>query len=282
AGDRRLPDPRSYGCFAAVSQKVGGGEREAMRLLLRIFIILAVTAGIYYAADFAFGYVMRVEQAGIAGDPSRVPGYRGQAYVTADFLAEAAREPGEWHQIYGTRLITAPEFHGRFFNVDQLPPTGNLYRRTVNPPGQKPQKAIVLLLGGSMVYGPEVPDDLTLASLLSARLNELDPQRSYEVLNAGVFAADSLQERDRLAYEIERGLKPDIVISYGGGMDIFDGVYDARPGSPAAFLNSRSGLRGLLHRILPLNIYHWLKARASAAAAKEHAKEAPAHLAKPA
>jgi len=99
----------------------------------------------------------------------------------------------------------------------------------------------VLLLGGSTVYGPEVPDDQTLASQLSARLNELDPGHSYAVYNAGVFAADSLQERDRLAYEFDRGLKPDIVISFGGGMDIVDGVYQQGRGCPRPFSNPAVG-----------------------------------------
>jgi hypothetical protein len=255
-----------------------------MRLILKVIIILAVTAGLYVAADIAVGYLFtpRITQA--ARDPGNVPAYRGQPYISADFLREVAREPGEWRQIYGTDLVTPPAYHGRYFNVDQLAPTGNLYRRTVNAPGDpaasKPQ-VTVLLLGGSTVYGPEVPDGLTLASLLAARLDDLDPARRYVVYNAGVFAADSLQERGRLAYEFDRGLKPDIVISFGGGMDIVDGIYQAEPGMPAAFLRSRTGLRGFLHRILPLNIYHLLLANASAEAETSHQKHAPPHLSKP-
>ena len=257
-----------------------------MRLILRVIIILAVTAGLYLAADIAVGYLVTPLITAASRDPGNVPAYRGQAYISPGFLREVAREPGEWRQIYGTRLITPPEYHGRYFNVDRLDPTGNLYRRTINAPlgtaGAGKPVVTVLLLGGSTVYGPEVPDDQTLASLLSARLGELDPAHGYVVYNAGVFAADSLQERDRLAYEFDRGLKPDIVISFGGGMDIVDGVYQARPGAPAAFLESRSGLRGMLHRFLPLNIYHWILARASAAAETSHAKQAPPFLLKPA
>jgi hypothetical protein len=251
-----------------------------MRFILRVIIILAVTAGLYVAADIAVGYLVtpRITQA--SRDPDSVPAYRDQPYITPDFLTEVAREPGEWRQIYGTDLVTPPGYHGRYFNVDRLAPTGNLYRRTMNPASGKPP-VTVLLLGGSTVYGPEVPDDLTLASLLAQRLDDLDPAHRYVVYNAGVFAADSLQERDRLAYELDRGLKPDIVISFGGGMDIVDGIYQAQPGMPAAFLKSRTGIRGILHRILPLNIYHLLLAHASAAAEAGREKRAPAHLAKP-
>ena len=253
-----------------------------MRLILKAITILAVTVGLYVAADIAVGYLFtpRITQA--ARDPGNVPAYRGQPYMSADFLREVAREPGEWRQIYGTDLVTPPAYHGRYFNVDELAPTGNLYRRTTNAPAADKPQVTVLLLGGSTVYGPEVPDGLTLASLLAARLDDLDPARRYVVYNAGVFAADSLQERGRLAYEFDRGLKPDIVISFGGGMDIVDGIYQAEPGQPAAFLRSRTGLRGFLHRILPLNIYHLLLAHASAEAETSHEKRAPPHLSKPA
>ena len=257
-----------------------------MRLILKAITILAVTVGLYVAADIAVGYLFTPLITQAARDPANVPAYRGQPYMSPDFLREVAREPGEWRQIYGTDLVTPPAYHGRYFNVDELAPTGNLYRRTVDAPGNAPaankSQVTVLLLGGSTVYGPEVPDELTLASVLAARLAALDPAHRYVVYNAGVFAADSLQERDRLAYEFDRGLKPDIVISFGGGMDIVDGIYQAEPGMPAAFLRSRTGLRGFLHRILPLNIYHLLLAHASAEAETSHEKRAPAHLSKPA
>jgi len=244
-----------------------------MRLVLRATIILAVTIGLYVAADLAVGSFT----APVTTDASRVPAFRGQPYISPDFLAEAAREPGEWHKIDWTSLLAPSDYHGRYFNVDRLGPTNNLYRRTINPPVTK-KKLTVLLLGPSTVYGPFVPDNLTLASLLSAGLNERDPAHSYVVYNAGVFAADSTQERDRLAYELHRGLKPDIVISFSGGIDIFDGVYKARPGAPGLFLVAHSGLRG----VLPLNIYHWLMARASATAEASRAKQAPEYLLTPA
>jgi lysophospholipase L1-like esterase len=251
-----------------------------MGLVLRGTIVLAATIGLYVAADAAVGYFTAPPNTAVSNDSGNVPAFRRQPFISPDFLTEATREPGEWQLIFGDRLLAPPEFHGRYFNVDRLAPTDNLYRRTINPPVTRP-KLTVLLLGPSTVYGPVVPDDQTLASLLSARLNELDPARSYVVYNAGVFAADSVQERDRLTYELDRGLKPDIVISFDGGMDIIDGVYQARPGAPGSFLGARRGLRGLLHRILPLNIYGWLLARASAAAGTNHTKQAPSHLLEP-
>ena len=243
-----------------------------MRLVLRATIVLAVTIGLYVAADLAVGHFT----APVTIDATRVPAFHGQPYISPDFLAEAAREPGEWHKIDWTSLLAPSDYHGRYFNVDRLGPTNKLYRRTINPPVTKP-KVTVLLLGPSTVYGPFVPDNLTLASLLSARLNKRDPAHSYVIYNAGVFAADSTQERDRLAYELDRGLKPDMVISFSGGIDILDGVYKARPRAANLFLLAHSGLRG----VLPLNIYHWLMARAWTAEASRP-KQAPPYLLTPA
>ena len=75
--------------------------------------------------------------------------------------------------------------------VEALPPTGAHYRRTANPPSGDKPVLTVLFLGASKVYGTEVPDDLTLPSLLSKRLSALDPAHGYVVYNAGVQAVTS-------------------------------------------------------------------------------------------
>jgi hypothetical protein len=51
--------------------------------------------------------------------------------VNADFIREKALESGEWRQVPGQYLVTPPEYHGTYFNIDRLSPTGNLYRRGV-------------------------------------------------------------------------------------------------------------------------------------------------------
>lgn len=238
-----------------------------MRLALRAAIVAAVTTGLYAIADMAVGHFAVPANP----DAPRASAFQGEPYASSEFFAEAAREPGEWHKVDWHGLLEPSDYHGLYFNVDRLGPTNNVYRRTINPESGKP-KLIVLLLGPSTVYGPAAPDGQTLASLLAARLTELDSTHGYVVYNAGVFGADSRQERSRLAYELDRGLKPDIVISYGGGMDIIDGVYMARPGSAGFFLFAHSGLRG----VLPLNIYHWLLSRARAAISRD--KRIPPHL----
>jgi hypothetical protein len=221
-----------------------------MRFLKTMAIVLAVTAGLYTLADYLVG-LWRPHHLHVN---LTLPAYRGQGYVSEAFLREKAVEPGEWLPVDGHHLLTPPEFHGAFFNVDELEPTGNLYRRTVNPPPNGKPERVVLLVGASTLYGPEVPDDYTLASRLSRGLNSLDPQHRYVVYNAGVPAADSAQDRERVDYELSRGLKPYMVIAVDGPIDIVDGMYQGHPGQPAPLLVARSGIRGWIHRHLPINI----------------------------
>jgi hypothetical protein len=82
----------------------------------------------------------------------------------------------------------------------------------------------VLFIGGSNVYGAEVPDDMTIPSQLSERLNQLDPAHRYLVVNAGVTGADSVLEKGRLDYELAHGQKPDIVLVMDGGRE-FESTY---------------------------------------------------------
>ena len=159
-----------------------------MRALRTTIIVLAITAGIYTAVDYLVGIWHRhhLDMSFLEGSPA----YRGQPYATEAFLREKTLEPGQWLKIPGEALLAPTTYHGDFFNVDELPPTGIAYRRTINPPADARPERIVLLVGGSTVYGPEVPDDLTIASQLSRYLNAHDPAHRYVVYNAGVNAAE--------------------------------------------------------------------------------------------
>src|SRR5215471_2168401 len=116
-----------------------------MRFLRVAAIVLAITLGIYLAADLAFA----VLYPRFAGQPSydrtSVPALAQEAYASPAFLKERGEEPGDWLQIPGQQLLSPTEYHGTYFNVDRLPPTGNLYRRTINPPAPSRPVLTVLL-----------------------------------------------------------------------------------------------------------------------------------------
>ena len=78
-----------------------------------------------------------------------------------------ALELGAVMTIPGTNLLEPQEVHGRYYNVDRLVPADLFYRRTLNPPVDQRPTVTVLFIGGSNVYGAEVPDDMTIPSQLS-------------------------------------------------------------------------------------------------------------------
>ena len=171
-------------------------------------------------------------------DPAAIPGLSGLPYAARDFMIEAGSTV-DTVAVSGAGILTPKAFGGTFFNVDRLPLTDLLYRRTLNPAPAKQPGVIVLLLGGGAVFGADAPDDLTIPSLLSRRLNGDDPSRSYVVLNAGTFGANSTMERERLQSEIAHGLKPGIVIVMDGEPDLVGGIYLGAPGRTSAEGRSR-------------------------------------------
>ena len=235
------------------------------------------------------------------------PAYANEPYFSEEFLTESFTQPGGWDTPENTRLVFPREFHGKYFNVDSVSPVRAAYRRTINPYAREHADIAVLILGGSTVYNSEVPDGLTVASRLSFMLNSRDRTRYY-VINAGVTSINSLQERERLDYELKRGLRPNIVVVYDGVNDIYQGVYSNNPDGvmfsaasrPAAkdpelqattWQRSRAWAQPLLHshiysrlqeralrnppRVIPV---HMLNAEAVASAARRTKEEYLKHI----
>lgn len=241
-------------------------------------IVLVATLAIYTAVDLGFGLFQRYENHIFPPDPNVVPGHRGEPYATSEFVTEGLELNGIM-TIPGTRLLEPQELHGRYYNVDPLPPTGLNYRRTVNPPADSRPAVTVLFLGGSNVYGAEVPDGMTVPSQLSLALNRLDPAHRYEVINAGVTGADSELENGRLAHELALGRKPDIVVVMDGGLDVMEGIYLGVPRKPQAA--GRIAPVEWFYRYAPLNIYRALRAWGASHAVALGLKHPPAQLADP-
>jgi lysophospholipase L1-like esterase len=240
-------------------------------------IIGAITLALYVIVDWGYGRLSPLKP--YAANPERLTAsaYTSEPYFSEAFLAESYTQPGGWDTIAGTRLVVPREYHGKHFNVDVLPPTGLPYRRTINPMAARDGTRIVLLLGGSTVYDSEVPDDLTVASQLARLLAERGSQ-SYYVLNAGVSSVNTTQERERLDYELAKGLRPDVVIAVDGINDVNQGVYFANPAGVMFSGEQRNRAKEWLKSVLPLNIYRALRTQAVV----EKSRAVPAHLLYPA
>lgn len=103
-------------------------------------------------------------------------------------------------------------------------------RRTVGFDDQnRVADSIVAILGGSTVYCAEVPDRYTLPSELQHRLAGDPSTAGVQVWNWGVSSVHSLQELERLKYEVNRGNKPDAVIFFHGVNDVFNGIFNGDP-----------------------------------------------------
>lgn len=252
-------------------------RRALSSLLGKALGVLGVTLALYLLLDLSLAALIGSPHPPVP-DFAGIPALRGQPYITPAFAAEYVRNDMLESAPDG-RLMWQPLRRGTYFNVEALPPTGAHYRRTLNPPAGTKPVLTVLFLGGSTVYGTEVPDELTLPSLLSERLNALDSRHGYVVYNAGVQSATSLQQVWRLQYELAHGLRPDLVIDMGGGVDIVRGVYQGQPNQPSAV--GRGPLGELIHAYFPLNAYRWLKVWLAERAARSGSRKAPTHLADP-
>ena len=240
-------------------------------------VVGAITLALYAIVDWGYGRLSPLKP--YAANPERLTAsaYAKEPYFSEAFLAESYTQPGGWDTISGTRLVVPREYHGRHFNVDVLPPTNLPYRRTINSAPARKGTCIVLLLGGSTVYDSEVPDDLTVASQLAKLLAERGSQ-PYYVLNAGVSSVNTTQERERLDYELGKGLRPDVVLSLDGINDVNQGVYFGNPSGIMFSGEQRNHAKEWLKSVLPLNIYRALRTQAVV----EKSRTVPGHLHDPA
>jgi len=97
----------------------------------------------------------------------------------------------------------------------------------------------ILIFGSSTVYSSEVPDSLTISSLLQRKLNAGGFQR-IAVFNYGLSAVTTEQILDRLRNtELKTN---DIVVFYHGAQDIYQGVLLGRVDNNILDENRRSPL----------------------------------------
>lgn len=107
------------------------------------------------------------------------------------------------------------EYHGKTINVD-----AQGVRKSWNPATfSQGQPKTVYAFGGSTLWGTGARDDYTIPSLLSKRLNR--DGAAFDVSNYGETGYTFLQEVIRLALLLREGHRPDYVIFYDGGNDVY-------------------------------------------------------------
>jgi lysophospholipase L1-like esterase len=146
------------------------------------------------------------------------PPYRNAPYFSRAFVDESFQQPNGWHVPPGTRLVVPGDFHGAYINVVDG-------RRWTTDVPASPRRT-VFVVGGSTIYGAEVPDFYTIPSYLQRLLNARQPG-VWRVENCGSIGLTAQQEVELLRTEPLR--ERDWVILYDGANDVVQGVYNGDP-----------------------------------------------------
>lgn len=153
--------------------------------------------------------------------------------------------------------------------------------------GEKGNRFVIFLLGGSTVEGVGVANDETIAAQLEAMLNSRSPD-AYWVVNAGYHGHVSYQQLGVFAGQILPRFKPDLVIALDGRNDGAVGTaYKAwRPNWQPYYDLIDKSVNRMLNPSLLAGAPGWLMRRSAivkaAVAARIRARrELPGGLAKP-
>ncbi|MEN8907587.1 MAG: hypothetical protein ABF289_16670 [Clostridiales bacterium] len=244
-----------YGILLVVfTEKTKFVTQSVFKKLKPAIIIFIITITLFYILDLLTGLVWPIQPWETQEEITAKLSYEGEPYYSKEFLLEKheAIEPGQWETPKNSSMILKTEYSGKYINaVKESFGAKSVYRKTTNKYSydDKDVKKI-LILGGSTIYCNEVPDELTISSKLSKKLNTGNDK--FFVINAGMDSANSKQELERIEYELENGLTPDIVISYHGYNDIVTGIYQKNPDGVMFY---RNRLKETIFKILPLNIY---------------------------
>jgi hypothetical protein len=140
--------------------------------------------------------------------------YKNSYYFSNKFILESKKCCG-YRIVEGTDIVLPEDFGGDFINV-----VDNTRLTVVNKKAEKK----IYFFGGSTAMSTEVPDALTIPSLLQSLIEH--NRLNYEVVNLGVSSIHSNQQLQRLQ---TIDLRPnDIVIFYDGVNEVTQRVYYGR------------------------------------------------------
>lgn len=111
------------------------------------------------------------------------------------------------------------------FKSETITIENNGYRKTILPVvNRTDQKVTIFLFGGSTLFSAQVPDPLTIPSILARELHKTLPAVQLDIRNFGIDGFLSTQEVHLLIELLLAGEQPDLVIFYDGVNDFFHRV----------------------------------------------------------
>lgn len=149
-----------------------------------------------------------------------------KAYSYFDWKDDYFKNVKEIPFIYETYTL----FKHKGYASKEINVTEEGFRVTINKALDKNKTSKkIYFLGGSTTFCLEVPDELTIASILSENLNKIKNKNYYTLKNYSVSAFVSDQEVILLTQMLTKGETADIFIFYHGTNDIFNKVSKGKP-----------------------------------------------------
>jgi hypothetical protein len=173
--------------------------------------------------------------------------FASKPWLSREYVASLMSREASFFTPPRTQLVLPKDYQDRFFTIHDG------IRRTVgfDPAGvvQSGRPRRLFVLGGSTTYCEEVPDEFTWASQLQKRLAAIRETSDIEVVNCGIPAAVSVEEVQRLEYEISRNNTPDFCIFLNGINDANQGVVNGNPGHSVHETARTYGNQGLFRAL---------------------------------
>ncbi|MBM3751958.1 MAG: SGNH/GDSL hydrolase family protein [Acidimicrobiia bacterium] len=178
---------------------------KAPRLSRVLLTVLFVACALEGGARLFFLATSR-----LVPDPrAKAAGYAGAEWP-AEFFRELRAAPVRWHPYITWKQA---RFTGQHLNVNE---EGD--RATWQGDAIEADLPTVVMVGGSTVFGVGSRDDQTLPSAVARHLvNSSEPARVH---NFGQVGYVTSQDLIHLQLHLRAGLRPDVVVFYGGAGDV--------------------------------------------------------------
>jgi lysophospholipase L1-like esterase len=142
---------------------------------------------------------------------------------------------------------------GAYVNID-----ADGIRKTWNPPSPpNPAAPLVLVVGGSTVWGWGARDDHTIPSYLSRFL--FDRRRPARVVNCGQRGYTLSQEVLQLTRLLQHGARPQVAIFYDGFNDVFFAYRAGRAEAPFDLAEHARRFEAGDLELAGFSLIHWLE-----------------------
>jgi lysophospholipase L1-like esterase len=196
-----------------------------------IFSVLLAAAGLETGSAVIRAAYQRIHP-GKAKDLSGAnPAYRGYPWAEQYWTEEHLRWSANKKVNYVPFLVWGERpWHSKYINVDEGVVVN--MRRTTNPACEQTERRVIWMFGGSTLFGMGAPDEATIPSYLSEKLNSRGPT-CFRISNYGVEGYLTNQELILLVELLKRGQQPDLVIFYDG---VNDSEAAVAPGIPDGHL----------------------------------------------